>query len=142
MRTIHLVTTRGQADALAAGMRRATGDYIRTPDGDLQTEPCDCPRMPDLLKTHDCVCGYRASRQDNFVRKFSSKIGNGAWQRILKDGIRDAGCGSKGFRRKCVEHIIPFNGVHRYFAVMMRNGGMTIAECPGTHHPRGPGVAK
>lgn len=142
VRPIHLVKNRGQSAALVAGMRHAKGDYILTLDGDLQNDPCDFPKMLDLLKTHDCVCGYRASRQDNFVRKFSSKIGNGARQRILKDGIRDAGCGSKGFRRKCVEHIIPFNGVHLYFAVMMRNGGMTIAECPVTHHPRVHGVSK
>lgn len=142
IRPLHFVQNRGQSAALVAGMRRAKGDYILTLDGDLQNDPCDFPKMLELLQTHDCVCGYRANRQDTFVRKISSKIGNGARQRILQDGIRDAGCGSKGFRRKCVEHIIPFNGVHRYFAVMMRNGGMTIAEMPVTHHPRVHGVSK
>ncbi len=142
VRPIHLVKNRGQSAALVAGMRRAKGDFILTLDGDLQNDPCDFPKMLELLKDHDCVCGYRADRQDSFVRKISSKIGNGARQRILKDGIRDAGCGSKGFRRKCVEHIIPFNGMHRYFAVMMRTSGMSIAECPVTHHPRVHGVSK
>ncbi|MDZ4858489.1 MAG: glycosyltransferase family 2 protein [Candidatus Hydrogenedentes bacterium] len=142
VRPIHLVNNRGQSAALVAGMRRAQGDYILTLDGDLQNDPSDFPEMLALLKDYDCVCGYRANRQDNWVRKISSRIGNGARQRILNDGIRDAGCGSKGFRRECVEHIIPFNGVHRYFAVMMRNAGMTIAECPVTHHPRVHGVSK
>jgi len=142
IRPLHFVKNRGQSAALVAGMRRAKGEYILTLDGDLQNDPCDFPKMLELLQTHDCVCGYRANRQDTFVRKISSKIGNGARQRILNDGIRDAGCGSKGFRRRCVEHIIPFNGVHRYFAVMMRNGGMTIAEMPVTHHPRVHGVSK
>lgn len=139
---LHLVENRGQSAALVAGMRRAQGEYILTLDGDLQNDPCDFPKMLELLKDFDCVCGYRANRQDTWVRKISSKIGNGVRRMILDDGIRDAGCGSKGFRRACVEHIIPFNGVHRYFAVMVRNGGLTLTECPVTHHPRVHGVSK
>jgi len=142
VRPLHLVRNTGQSAALVAGMRRAKGDVILTLDGDLQNDPCDFPRMLELLKTHDCVCGYRAKRNDNWVRKLSSRIGNGAREAILKDGIRDAGCGSKGFRRRCVEHVVAFNGVHRYFAVMVRNAGYTIAECEVTHHPRVHGVSK
>jgi glycosyltransferase involved in cell wall biosynthesis len=142
VRPVHLVRNRGQSAALVAGMRRARGEYILTLDGDLQNDPADFPRMLELLKTHDCVCGYRAKRQDNWLRKMSSKIANAARESMLKDGIRDAGCGSKGFRRHCVEHIIPFNGAHRYFAVMMRTAGMTIAECEVHHHPRVHGKSK
>ncbi|GMV91804.1 MAG: hypothetical protein AMXMBFR82_15820 [Candidatus Hydrogenedentota bacterium] len=142
IRPLHLVENRGQSAALVAGMRRAKGEFILTLDGDLQNDPCDFPKMLELLKDFDCVCGYRANRQDTWVRKISSRIGNGVRRMILDDGIRDAGCGSKGFRRACVEHIIPFNGVHRYFAVMVRNGGLTLTECPVTHHPRVHGISK
>jgi dolichol-phosphate mannosyltransferase len=139
---LHLKLNRGQSAALVAGMRRARGEYILTLDGDLQNDPCDFPKMLELLKEYDCVCGYRANRQDSWVRRVSSRIGNGVRRMILDDGIRDAGCGSKGFRRACIEHIVPFNGVHRYFAVMVRNGGLTVTECPVTHHPRVNGVSK
>ena len=142
VRPLHLMKNRGQSAALVAGMRRAKGEYILTLDGDLQNDPCDFPRIVELLKTHDCVCGYRAKRNDSWVRKLSSRIGNGAREAILKDGIRDAGCGSKGFRRHCIEHIIPFNGMHRYFAVMMRAAGLSIAECEVTHHARIHGTSK
>ena len=142
IRPIHLVQNRGQSAALVAGMRRAKGDFILTLDGDLQNDPCDFPKFLELLKTYDCVCGYRAKRNDSWVRKVSSRIANRVREAILKDGIRDSGCGSKGFRRRCVEHIVPFNGAHRFFAVMMRTAGMTIAECEVTHHPRIHGVSK
>jgi dolichol-phosphate mannosyltransferase len=142
VRPLHLKRNRGQSAALVAGMRRARGEYILTLDGDLQNDPCDFPKMLELLKEYDCVCGYRANRQDSWVRRVSSRIGNGARRLILDDGILDAGCGSKGFRRACIEHIIPFNGVHRYFAVMVRNGGLSVTECPVTHHPRVHGVSK
>jgi dolichol-phosphate mannosyltransferase len=98
--------------------------------------------MLELLKDYDCVCGYRADRQDTWVRRISSRVANAVRKRILDDGIRDAGCGSKGFRRACVEHFVPFNGVHRFFAVMVRSAGLSLTECPVTHHPRVHGVSK
>ena len=142
VRPVHLARNSGQSAALVAGMRRAKGEFILTLDGDLQNDPCDFPKMLELLQTCDCVCGYRAKRNDSWIRKMSSRIANGARERMLHDGIRDAGCGSKGFRRHCVEHVVPFNGVHRYFAAMMRNAGLTIKECEVTHHPRVHGVSK
>lgn len=142
VRAVHLAENRGQSAALVAGMRRARGAFILTLDGDLQNDPGDFPRILELLQGCDCVCGYRARRHDSRVRRVSSRIANAVRQAVLKDGIRDAGCGTKGFRRRCVEHIVPFNGVHRFFAVMMRNAGLTIQECEVTHHPRLHGVSK
>jgi hypothetical protein len=37
---------------------------------------------------------------------------------------------------------VPFNGVHRFFAALVRNAGFTITECPVTHHARIHGVSK
>lgn len=142
VRALHLVENRGQSAALVAGMRRARGEYILILDGDLQNDPVDFPKMLKLLDEFDCVCGYRAKRQDTWVRKMSSKIANNVRRAILDDGIRDSGCGSKGFRKRCVEHIVSFNGVHRFFAVMVRNAGFTLTECEVTHHPRVHGVSK
>ncbi|GMV99835.1 MAG: hypothetical protein AMXMBFR84_09740 [Candidatus Hydrogenedentota bacterium] len=142
VRAIHLVRNSGQSAAMVAGMRRAHGDYILTLDGDLQNDPCDFPRMLELLQEFDCVCGFRAQRNDSLVRKASSRIANAVRNAILHDGIRDSGCGSKAYRRKCIEHVVAFNGVHRFIAVLMRNAGFTIAECPVTHHPRIHGQSK
>ena len=61
---------------------------------------------------------------------------------ILRDGIRDSGCGAKGFRRACIEHIVPFNSTHRFLGAMMRSAGFRLVECPVRHHPRQHGVSK
>lgn len=142
IRPIHLVRNCGQSAAVLAGMRRARGEFILTLDGDLQNDPCDFPKMLELLETCDCVCGYRAKRNDSWVRRASSRIANRVREMVLRDGIRDAGCGSKGFRRKCVDHFVSFNGQHRFFAVMVRRAGLSIRECEVTHHPRAHGVSK
>lgn len=141
-RPLHLARNFGQSAALIAGMRRARGEYLLTLDGDLQNDPCDFPRFLELLRDHDCVCGYRAERNDTWVRRVSSRVGNAVRNAVLHDGIRDSGCGSKGFRRGCVPHLPAFNGVHRFFAVFIRRAGFSIVECPVTHHPRRHGVSK
>jgi dolichol-phosphate mannosyltransferase len=142
MKPVHLAKNAGQSAAMLAGMRLAQGEYILTLDGDLQNDPQDFPRFLELLKEYDCVCGYRANRHDDWIKKISSRVANIVRNAILHDGIRDSGCGEKGYRRKCIPHIPAFNGVHRFIAVFMRKAGMTIVECPVTHHPRQHGVSK
>ncbi len=142
VRPLHLARNQGQSAALVAGMRRARGEYVITLDGDLQNDPADIPRILELLQTYDCVCGYREKRRDNWLRRLPSRAGNWVFRKALGVAVRDAGCGLKGFRRRCVEHIVPFNGMHRFFAVMMHMGGMTIVECPVRHHPRLHGRSK
>lgn len=139
---LHFARNFGQSAALVAGMRRAQGAYILTLDGDLQNDPADFPAFLELLQTYDCVCGYRVNRNDTWIRRFSSRVANAVRNAILQDGIRDSGCGSKGFRRACVEHLVPFNGLHRFFAVFMRAWGFSVVEHPVQHHPRHRGVSK
>lgn len=142
IRAIHLVKNQGQSAALVAGLRAARGEYLLTLDGDLQNDPADFSRFLELLQQYDCVCGYRVHRNDTWIRRVSSKIANVVRNWVLHDGIRDSGCGSKGFRKCCVPYIVPFNGVHRYIAVLIKNAGLRIVECPVTHHPRLHGVSK
>lgn len=132
----------GQSAALLAGMRAAKGEYILTLDGDLQNDPADFPKILDLLRSHDCVCGVRVNRNDSAIRRISSRVANSVRSAILHDGIQDAGCGTKGFRRACVAHIPCFNGVHRFFAVFVRKAGLSIVECPVQHHAREHGQSK
>lgn len=139
---VHLARNFGQSAALWAGMKRAEGELILTLDGDMQNDPADLPALVELLKDYDCVCGYRENRQDSFVRKLSSRIANGVRNTLLKDGLRDTGCGTKGFRRQCVDHLVPFNGAHRFYGAVLRSAGMRIAECPVRHHPRQYGQSK
>jgi len=142
VRPLHLTRNMGQSAALVAGLREARGEFILTLDGDLQNDPCDIPIFLRLLQDHDCVCGYRAARNDSWVRKVSSRVANAVRNWILRDGVRDSGCGAKGFRRRCLDYVVPFNGVHRFLPALMRNAGLTIVEWPVTHHARVHGVSK
>lgn len=142
VRPLHLRANRGQSAALVAGLRAARGECLLTLDGDLQNDPADFPAFLKLLEDYDCVCGVRAHRHDSWGRRLSSRVANAVRNAILHDGIRDSGCGAKGFRRKCVPHILPFNGAHRFIAVMIRAGGLSLTETEVTHHPRVHGASK
>jgi len=142
IRVVHLVRNTGQSAALIAGLQQARGDLILTLDGDLQNDPGDFPAFLSLLETYDCVCGYRVHRQDSWLRRVSSTVANGVRNAVLHDGVRDSGCGAKGFHRRCVPSIIPFNGVHRFLPALLRHAGFSIVECPVEHHPRVHGVSK
>ncbi|MFM7282982.1 MAG: glycosyltransferase family 2 protein, partial [Planctomycetia bacterium] len=67
---------RGQTAATAAGLQLARGELIATLDADMQNDPADLPAMIEKLGTHAAVVGYRIKRNDNFVRRASSKIAN------------------------------------------------------------------
>lgn len=142
LRCVRMTRNSGQSAALIAGMRLATGKYLITLDADLQNNPADIPSLLEALRHADCVCGYRQRRHDSLIRRFTSFLGNRVRRWIVDDGVRDAGCGIKGFRRNCLEHIVPFHGVHRFFASMVRNGGLTVVEVPVTHRPRVHGKSK
>ena len=142
VRPLHLVRNMGQSAAVYAGLTRGRGDYFLTLDGDLQNDPADFPRFLELLQQYDFVCGYRANRHDTAIRKLSSKVANRVRNWALHDGIRDSGCGAKGFRRVCVAHFPPFNGLHRFMAVFIRKAGLSLVETPVTHHARQFGVSK
>lgn len=142
IRYLRLIANMGQSAALIAGMLGSHGEYILTLDGDLQNDPADFPRFLELLQEYDCVSGHRAKRNDTAFRRISSSVANIVRNWVLRDGLRDTGCGLKGFRRRCVPYIVPFNGVHRFFGVLIRNAGFSIVECPVTHHPRVHGTSK
>ncbi len=142
LKPLHMDGNFGQSAALSAGMKHSTGELLFTLDGDLQNDPIDIPKMAELLSEYDCVCGVRAQRNDNFIRRASSRIANRVRNAVLHDGISDSGCGTKGFRRECVEHLVCFNGLHRFLAVFIRHAGFSIVEMDVTHHHRQYGVSK
>ncbi|MFP4502538.1 MAG: glycosyltransferase family 2 protein [Candidatus Hydrogenedentota bacterium] len=142
VRPVHLAGNHGQSAALYTGMVRSRGEYILTLDGDLQNDPADFPRFLELLEEHACVCGYRVNRHDTVVRRASGKVANAVRNAILHDGVRDTGCGTKGFRRVCLRYFVCFNGLHRFLPVFVRMAGLSIVEVPVKHHARQYGVSK
>ncbi len=143
VRALNAPENRGQSAALYAGLKQATGDVCVMMDGDGQNDPADIPALvAALTEGIGMVCGYRAVRKDTASRRWASKIANRIRVTFINDGIRDTGCSLKCFHREAVDHLVPFNGMHRYMAAFMKRAGLTIAEIPVNHRSRHAGNSK
>jgi len=141
---VHLDPNSGQSAALEAGFDAARGEYIATLDGDGQNDPRDIPRLLDAMLESgvDMMCGIRARRADNFVRRASSRIANRVRAAFLKDNITDVGCSLRVFRRSCLERVRFFRNAHRFFPALFIMAGFTVAETPVNHRAREHGDSK
>jgi dolichol-phosphate mannosyltransferase len=90
----------------------------------------------------DIVCGIRAKRRDDFVRKISSKIGNNCRRFVTGDQIVDTGCSLKAFRREILQKMPMFNGMHRFLGTLGGYAGGRIVQVPVNHRERTRGVSK
>lgn len=138
----HFRKNLGQTAAMAAGFRLAQGGWVVTLDGDLQNDPAEIPRLAEMLKDWDVVCGVRAKRQDTGWKKFSSRIGNGFRNWATGDNIIDTGCTLKAYRKDCLERLELYRGMHRFLPTLLKMRGYRVTQVPVKHHPRLHGTTK
>jgi dolichol-phosphate mannosyltransferase len=144
LRVLSLRNRSGQTAALDAGLRRARGSFIATLDADLQNDPADIPRLLEVLLSKQCgfVNGWRANRQDPWIRLVSTRIANGVRNWLTHERIHDSACGLKVFRRECIDRLKLFNGMHRFLPTLVKMEGYEVVEVPVNHRPRTAGKAK
>jgi len=139
---LHLPRNTGQSAAIYAGLKAARGRIIATMDGDGQNDPADFSKLIAGLADADMVMGYRGQRKDTWSKRIGSRLANKIRGGLLRDHVRDSGCGIKAFHREVVEAFIPFNGLHRFMPALAVNAGFKVVECPVNHRPRQAGTSK
>ncbi len=144
LRVVEMQKNGGQSAAVLAGAMHASAPFVMTMDGDRQNDPRDLLRMlPPLERGEvDGITGVRAKRRDTFVRRLSSRIGNGVRNWLTGDRIADSGCGIKGYKKELFLAVPRFNGMHRFMATLVRFCGGKVVEIEVNHRPRVAGQAK
>jgi dolichol-phosphate mannosyltransferase len=142
VRIIRFRHNAGQSAALDVGFKQARGGVVVTLDADLQNDPRDIPRLLEMLKDYDVVCGIRQGRQDTCLRRLSSRFANGFRRLVLRDDIADIGCSLRVYRAHCLASIKLYNGMHRFLPVLLQIEGFRIGQMPVRHHPRQHGQSK
>ena len=102
LRVVALKQNRGLSTALLAGMREALGKIIVTLDSDLQNDPEDIPRLLDYLDRYDMATGWRQKREDPWLKRIASRIGNSVRNRLSGERINDSACTLRVFKRECL----------------------------------------
>jgi glycosyltransferase involved in cell wall biosynthesis len=133
----------GTSAAYLTGFRAARAEVVATLDGDLQNDPADLPRLlAELDRGFDLVCGIRQRRQDDWVRRASSRIANRFRSAVLGDGVVDTGCALKVYRAAFLRRLPAFRGMHRFLPALASMQGARIAQLPVSHRPRRFGQSK
>jgi dolichol-phosphate mannosyltransferase len=142
IRILRFKANRGLSAALIAGMREARGDILVTLDSDLQNDPADIPKLLRELDHYDMATGWRQKREDPWLKRISSRIGNTVRNRLSGENIQDSACTLRAFKRECVQEIWVFNGMHRFLSTLVKMKGYRIIEVPVAHHQRKFGKSK
>jgi glycosyltransferase involved in cell wall biosynthesis len=142
VRVLSFVANSGQSAAFAAGFEVARGEVVATLDADLQNDPADLPRLLAALDHADVVNGVRVGRQDGFVRKLSSRIGNGFRNWMTQESVTDVGCSLRVMRASYLKRVKLYRGMHRFLPTLLRMEGARVTELPVSHRPRRHGRSK
>jgi glycosyltransferase involved in cell wall biosynthesis len=142
VRVLALERRCGQTTALAAGFRAARGEVTATLDGDLQNDPADIPRLLARLAEADVVNGVRADRHDGWLRKLSSRVGNGFRNWVTHESVTDVGCSLRVMRTRFLREVKLYRGMHRFLPTLLRMEGARVVEVPVRHRPRRHGRSK
>ncbi len=134
----------GESAATATGFQHARGRFIVTMDGDLQNDPADIPTLLHMIENRElaAVCGIRRRREDDWVKRISSRSANAFRNLVTGDKISDAGCTFRILRRAALREVPVFNGMHRFLPTILRFQGYEVTEQLVNHRPRTMGVSK
>jgi glycosyltransferase involved in cell wall biosynthesis len=143
-RLVEHYPNRGYGGSLKAGFAAATKDLIAFVPADNQFDFGEIHLLLDALDGADIVSGYRAKREDHFVRKLNA-LGWNALVRVLFGYLcHDIDCGFKLFRREVLDHVTIISDgamIDTELLAGARARGFRIAEVPVTHLPRVEGEA-
>ena len=142
IRILRFKANHGLSAALIAGIREARGDILVTLDSDLQNDPADIPKLLQELDHYDMASGWRQKREDPWLKRISSRIGNTVRNRLSGENIQDSSCTLRAFKRECMQEIWVFNGMHRFLSTLVKMKGYRIIEVPVAHHKRKFGKSK
>jgi len=143
VRVIQFTRNFGQTAAFAAGFAHARGRLIVTLDGDLQNDPADIPKLLQLVRTHDVVCGWRKNRKDNLLTKHvPSVVANWLIGAVTGTRLHDNGCSLKVFRSEVVKPLKLTPGMHRYLPALASQLGGRVTEVVVNHRHRRFGRSK
>ena len=135
---------RGYGGSLKAGFAAATRELIAFVPADNQFDFGQIHLLLEALDDADIVSGYRAEREDTFVRKLNAFGWNTLVRLLFGYLCRDIDCGFKLFRREVLDHVvIESDGamIDTELLAGARARGFRIAEVPVTHLPRVGGEA-
>ncbi|CAH0218274.1 glycosyltransferase [Pseudomonas koreensis] len=137
IKAVRLSRNFGQHHAISAGLSLADGDWVIVMDCDLQDQPSEISKLyHEAQKGFDIVLARRAARQDNRLKRLSSRIFYSALG-YLTGVEQDATVANFGiYSRKVIAAINRMPESIRYFPTMVRWVGFKSTKLDVVHAAR------
>ena len=144
VRWLDITARSGQSAAMYFGTQAARGEFVGYLDADLQNDPADLGKLLALVRSGqaDLVTGIRTRRNDDWVRRFTSRFANAVRSRVLGDHTSDTGCSLKVLRAEAAKRLPAWNGMHRFIPALIHSMGYITGETPVNHRARHAGFSK
>lgn len=143
--TVKLLENYGKSDALDAGFKFSTGNYVLTMDADLQDDPSEIFPLYLMINEDkfDLVSGWKKKRNDPLTKTIPSKFFNKVTRIFSGIKLNDFNCGIKIYRKEVINSFNLYGEMHRYIPLIAKwNGFKNIAEKEVKHNKRKFGVTK
>ena len=138
----------GQSAAIHSGVALARAPLVCTIDGDGQNPPAEIPKLLAVVAEGalpegvGLVAGQRVGRADDGWKRLGSRLANAIRAGLLRDGVRDTGCGLKLFRRDAFLALPYFDHMHRFLPALFARDGWEVRLVDVAHAPRRAGRSK
>lgn len=137
LRVVTHAENRGYGGALRSGFAAAAKDFVFYTDGDGQYDPCEIPRLLELVGPGTgLVNGYKLERHDPAHRIWIGRIYNYCARLLFRIRIRDIDCDYRLIRRALLEKIQLTSTSGTICVELVRKlelSGCHVAEV-GVHH--------
>lgn len=144
VRIIRHPRNRGYGAALRSGFAAARCDLVFFTDSDGQFRFDQVAEFMASIDAFDMVLGYRADRQDRWLRKANSRVGNWLARTLLGVRAKDINCAYKLFHRDLFQRLpLTSEGamINTELLALAAYAGWTFHEIAVAHYPRKCGVA-
>lgn len=139
VRVVSHPVNQGYGAALRTGFGAAKGDLVFFTDADLQFDAGEIDLLMPHIGTHEIVTGYRAPRQDPWVRRANARAWGLALYGVFGLDVQDVNCAFKLFHRRVLDSVsIRSEGafVNAEILVQAQQRGFRIREVPVSHFAR------
>jgi glycosyltransferase involved in cell wall biosynthesis len=139
VRVISHEINKGYGAALKTGLDAARMDYIFFTDADLQFDIVELQNLLVHIPDYDVVVGYRAPRQDPWMRLLNARGWNMLNRLLFGLHIRDIDCAFKIFKRSLIQNLeLKSEGamINAEILIKLKREGVAIKEAPVSHLPR------
>ena len=137
VKAVRLSRNFGQHHAISAGLSLAEGEWVVVMDCDLQDQPSEISKLyHEAQKGFDIVLARRVVRQDNWLKRLSSRVFYSALG-YLTGVHQDATVANFGiYNRKIIAAINRMSESIRYFPTMVRWVGFKSTKLDVVHAAR------